>query len=107
MSDGRRALGRDVVAGVTVALVLIPQALAYAELAGVPRERGLFAAAAAPIAASLFASSRYLQTGPVALTGLLTLGALLVTFAYFKERSARKRAAAVPIAAAAGVKEVV
>lgn len=77
MSSGERGLGRDLVAGITVALVLIPQALAYAELAGVPRERGLFAAAVAPIAASFFASSRYLQTGPVALTGLLTLGALL------------------------------
>jgi len=73
----KERLGRDLVAGITVALVLIPQALAYAELAGVPRERGLFAAAVAPIAASFFASSRYLQTGPVALTGLLTLGALL------------------------------
>jgi SulP family sulfate permease len=75
--EARGRLGRDLIAGVTVALVLIPQALAYAELAGVPRERGLFAAAVAPIAASFFASSRYLQTGPVALTGLLTLGALL------------------------------
>ena len=64
-------------AGLTVALVLIPQALAYAELAGVPRERGLFAAIAATIAASFLASSRVLQTGPVALTALLTLGALV------------------------------
>ncbi|CAN5574728.1 hypothetical protein BH18ACT16_BH18ACT16_08720 [soil metagenome] len=66
----------DVLAGVTVALVLIPQALAYATLAGVPAGRGLFAAALAPLAAALFASSPYLATGPTALTSLLTFGAL-------------------------------
>jgi len=73
----RRTLsGRDVVAGVSVALVLVPQAMAYAKLAGLPGSAGLYAAALAPIAAALFASSPYLQTGPVALTALLTLGAL-------------------------------
>jgi len=66
----------DILAGVTVALVLIPQALAYATLAGVPAGRGLFAAALAPLAAALFASSPYLATGPTALTSLLTFGAL-------------------------------
>jgi SulP family sulfate permease len=64
-------------AGIGVALVLIPQSLAYAELAGLPAHRGLYAAALAPMAAALFASSPWLQTGPVALTSLLTLGALL------------------------------
>ncbi len=66
----------DVVAGLTVALVLIPQSLAYADLAGLPPWHGLYAAAAAPLLAAPFVSSRYLQTGPVALTSLLTLGAL-------------------------------
>jgi SulP family sulfate permease len=56
--------------------VLVPQALAYAQLAGMPAYRGLYAAALPPIAAALFASSPYLQTGPVALTSLLTFGAL-------------------------------
>ena len=68
---------RDFVSGAGVALVLIPQAMAYAELAGLPSRHGLFAAAVAPIAAGFFASSPYLQTGPVALTALLTLGALV------------------------------
>jgi SulP family sulfate permease len=72
----RRLSAGDVVAGVTVALVLVPQALAYAELAGMPAVSGLYAAAAACLAAALFASSPYLQTGPVALTALLTLGSL-------------------------------
>ena len=68
---------RDVVAGLSVALVLIPQSVAYAELAGMPSHHGLYAAALPPIAAAFFASSPYLQAGPVALTALLTLGALL------------------------------
>ncbi len=71
----RASLG-DVVGGVTVALVLIPQSLAYATLAGLPPFIGLFASAFPLLAFSFFASSPYLQTGPVALTSLLTLGAL-------------------------------
>lgn len=66
----------DVVAGASVALVLIPQAMAYAELAGLPPQVGLFASALPLIFAAPFVSSAFLQTGPVALTGLLTLGAL-------------------------------
>ena len=50
--------------------------MAYADVAGLPPSVGLLAAAVAPIAASAFASSAYLQTGPVALTALLTFGAL-------------------------------
>ncbi len=68
---------RDIIAGITVALVLIPQAMAYAELAGLSSAHGLYAAAVAPVAAAFFASSPYLQTGPTALTALLTLGALV------------------------------
>ncbi len=67
----------DLLAGLGVALVLIPQSLAYAELAGLPPHRGLYAAALAPMAAAFFASSPWLQTGPGALTSLLTLGALI------------------------------
>lgn len=67
---------RDIAAGVTVALILIPQSLAYATIAGVPPHVGLLASALPTIAAAPFASSRYLQTGPVATTALLTFGAL-------------------------------
>ena len=66
----------DLVAGISVAFVLIPQSLAYAELAGMPAYHGLFASVLPPIAAALAASSPYLQTGPVAMTALLTFGAL-------------------------------
>ncbi|MGI9614224.1 MAG: SulP family inorganic anion transporter [Acidimicrobiales bacterium] len=66
----------DMVAGVSVAMVAIPQSLAYAELAGLPAQYGLYASALPSILAAIFVSSRYLQTGPVALTSLLTFGAL-------------------------------
>lgn len=66
----------DLFAGVTVAFVLLPQSLAYAEIAGVPPAIGLAAAALPPLVAAFFASSPFLQTGPVALTSLLTFGAL-------------------------------
>ena len=72
----RRPSVGDVVAGISVALVLIPQSLAYAALAGMPPERGLYAAGIPLLVAAPFASSPYLQTGPVAITSLLTLGAL-------------------------------
>jgi len=66
----------DVVAGISVALILIPQSMAYAELAGLPPHLGLYAASLPLIAAAFLASSPYLQTGPVALTALMTFGAL-------------------------------
>ena len=66
----------DLIAGLSVALVLVPQSMAYAELAGLDPVHGLYTAAAAPLAGALVGSSRYLQTGPVAVTSLLTLGAL-------------------------------
>lgn len=66
----------DLIAGLSVAMIAIPQALAYAELAGMPAYTGLYALALPAIAAALFASSPYLQTGPVAMTALLTLGVL-------------------------------
>ena len=70
----------DIVAGLTVALVLIPQSLAYAALAGLPPSVGLMAAIFPPLASAAFGSSPYLQTGPTALTSLLTLGVLAGTF---------------------------
>lgn len=74
--SGSGEWGHDLVAGASVALVLIPQAMAYARLAGLPPHHGLYAAALPPVAAAFFASSPYLQTGPTAITSLLTLGAL-------------------------------
>src|SRR6266487_4894027 len=90
----RRAVNRvrlsDVIAGSSVALVLVPQSLAYAQLAGLPPYRGLYAAAVAPIAAALFSSSPYLQPGPTAVTALLTFGALAPIAARSEERRVGK-----------------
>lgn len=69
-------LRADISAGITVALVLIPQSMAYAQLAGLPPYYGLYAAFLPPIIASLFGSSRQLSTGPVAIVSLLTAAAL-------------------------------
>lgn len=70
----------DIVAGLTVSLVLVPQSLAYASLAGLPPAAGLIAAMFPPLASALLGSSPYLQTGPTALTSLLTLGVLAASF---------------------------
>lgn len=75
-SPGSGTLWPDLVAGVTVALVAVPQSMAYAELAGLPAHLGLYAAALPALLAAFFASSAWIQTGPVATTSLLTLGAL-------------------------------
>ncbi|MGD9368804.1 MAG: SulP family inorganic anion transporter [Desulfobacteraceae bacterium] len=66
----------DAMAGLTVALVLIPQSMAYAQLAGLPAYYGLYASFLPPMAAALFGSSHQLATGPVAVVSLLTAVAL-------------------------------
>ena len=66
----------DLIAGVTVALVLIPQSMAYAQLAGLPAYYGLYAAFLPGIVAALWGSSKQLATGPVAVVSLLTASAL-------------------------------
>jgi SulP family sulfate permease len=66
----------DFIAGLTVALVLIPQSMAYANLAGLPPYVGLYAAFLPAIVGALWGSSNYLQTGPVAMVSLLTATAL-------------------------------
>ncbi len=69
-------LRNDFISGVTVALVLVPQSMAYAQLAGLPAFFGLYAAFLPPMIASLFGSSRQLATGPVAVVSLMTAAAL-------------------------------
>ena len=66
----------DLLAGITVALVLIPQSMAYAQLAGLPAYYGLYAAFLPPIVAALFGSSRQLATGPVAVVSLMSAASL-------------------------------
>ncbi len=71
-----RSLRADVIAGTTVALVLIPQSMAYAQLAGLPSYYGLYASFLPVAVAALFGSSRQLATGPVAVVSLLTASAI-------------------------------
>lgn len=71
-----QVLRADILAGLTVAMVLIPQSMAYAQLAGLPPYYGLYAAFLPPIIAALLGSSRQLQTGPVAVVSLLTAAVL-------------------------------
>ena len=66
----------DLIAGITVALILIPQSMAYAQLAGLPPYYGLYAAFLPGMVAAIFGSSRQLATGPVAVVSLLTASAL-------------------------------
>ncbi len=66
----------DFVAGLTVALVLIPQSMAYAQLAGLPAYYGLYASFLPPMIAALFGSSRQLATGPVAIVSLMSAASL-------------------------------
>ncbi|REJ75296.1 MAG: STAS domain-containing protein [Acidobacteria bacterium] len=73
----RRQFSRDLFAGVTVAVVLIPQVMAYAILAGLPPVYGLYAALLGTAAAAIWGSSRQLSTGPVALVSFLVLSALV------------------------------
>ena len=69
-------LRADLIAGITVALVLVPQSMAYAQLAGLPPYYGLYASFLPGIIAAIFGSSRQLATGPVAVVSLMTASAL-------------------------------
>jgi SulP family sulfate permease len=73
----RHDLSADILAGLTVAAVAIPQAIAYASIAELPPHVGLYTAAVAAIIASLWGSSRFLATGPVNAVSLLVLPPLL------------------------------
>jgi MFS superfamily sulfate permease-like transporter len=67
----------DLTAGVTVALILVPQSMAYAQLAGLPVVYGLYASFVPVIVASLWGSSSQLHTGPVAMLSLMSAAALI------------------------------
>ncbi len=73
---GPEDLRADLISGFTVALVLIPQSMAYAQLAGLPAYYGLYASFIPPVVASLFGSSRQLATGPVAVVSMMTAAVL-------------------------------
>ena len=72
----KEVLRADLLAGVTVALVLIPQSMAYAQLAGLPAYYGLYISFMPVMIAALWGSSRQLATGPVAVVSIMTATAL-------------------------------
>jgi SulP family sulfate permease len=72
----RTTLSSDLVAAVIVTLMLIPQSLAYAALAGLPAEVGLYASIAPLLLYAVFGSSRVLAVGPVAVVSLMTATAI-------------------------------
>lgn len=72
----RADLSADVVAGLITAILLVPQAMAYGMLAGLPAEVGLYASVGAPVAYALFSSSRTLAVGPVAVAAVMVAEAL-------------------------------
>ncbi|MBX3635079.1 MAG: SulP family inorganic anion transporter [Rubrivivax sp.] len=75
----------DVIAGITGALVLVPKAMAYAQLSGLPVHFGLYVAFVPAILGALWGSSRQLATGPVAIISLMTAAALTPLAVPFSE----------------------
>ena len=69
-------LRADVVAGITVALVLVPQSMAYALLAGLPVVYGLYAALLPVVIGALFGNFNLLHTGPVVMLSLMSAAAI-------------------------------
>lgn len=73
----KETIRADFIAGITVALILVPQSMAYAQLAGLPVVYGLYAAFIPVIVASLWGSSNQLHTGPVAMLSLMSAAAVI------------------------------
>ncbi len=69
-------LQADVLAGIVGALVLVPKAMAYAQLSGLPVYFGLYTALVPAVLGALWGSSRQLATGPVAIVSLMTAAAV-------------------------------
>lgn len=90
----------DLLAGLTVAIISLPQAIAYALVAGLPPQMGLYAAIVIPIVAALWGSSSQVQSTPTTAISLLVLSSLSATLA---PNSARFILAAGVLAVLAGL----
>lgn len=73
---GRQSFSSDLIAGLIVAILLIPQGMAYAALAGLPPSAGLYASMLPLLVYPLLGSSRYLSVAPVAMDSLLVANAI-------------------------------
>ncbi|MCF7202813.1 SulP family inorganic anion transporter [Pseudomonas oligotrophica] len=96
----RSTAGKDLIAALIVTLMLIPQSLAYAMLAGLPPVSGLYASILPLLAYTLFGTSRTLAVGPVAVVSLMTATAIAPLFA---PGSAEQAGAALLLAALSGL----
>lgn len=72
----RKDLGFDLIAGLTVGVMLVPQGMAYSLLAGMPPIYGLYAGIVPLIVYAIFGTSRHLSIGPVAVSALLVLAGI-------------------------------
>mgnify|MGYP003700748093 CR=1 FL=1 len=72
----RDDLSHDVVAGIVLGVITVPQAIAYAFLAGLPAEAGLYASLVPMVIYAVFGSSKHLVVGPVAITALMVAAAV-------------------------------
>lgn len=86
---------RDGLAGLFVAVLLVPQAMAYALLADLPPQVGLYASIAPAVVYALFGSSRFLAIGPIALVSLLVADATAQAGAAIEPRQAALALAAI------------
>src|SRR6476646_1844172 len=82
----RSFLGADLLAGLAIWAVLVPQAVAYAALAGAPPEAGLFTALAAGVAYAVFGTCRQLEVGPSSTISITAAAALATVVAKFPGR---------------------
>ena len=69
----------DVIAGVTVSALVVPKALGYAEIAQVPVERGLYAAATGALLYAVFGTSRQISTGPCSALAAIAASAVFMS----------------------------
>lgn len=74
----KKWLKKDIIAGLTVGVMLVPQAMAYAMIAGLPPIYGLYASVVPPLIYFLFGSSRNISIGPVAIDSLIIASGISV-----------------------------
>ena len=72
----RRYLTADAIAGIVTAMLLVPQGVAFALLAGLPPQAGLYASIVGPLVYGLFGTSRTLSVGPVSVAAIMVASAL-------------------------------
>src|SRR3954453_22860482 len=75
----RRWLAGDILAGIAVTALIVPKNLGYADIAGIPVQNGLYAAAAGGILYALFCTSRHISTGPSSSLAAVAGGAVIMT----------------------------